>query len=275
MIGSEPEGDLALVLQGSPRMSAFVCEGVVDGMFTLGRARGASACDALVATALTELDRFGVARAGIAVEEGDAAAHAALTNHAERFFAIGEVDPHAGMPELRRLEGLARAYGLRAVTVSPSLLRPPLAIDDRRFYPVFAKCVELDVAICPSLGVPAERVPLWPQKVERIDEVACRFPELRIVMKHGCEPWQALAVLLMRKHANLFYLASALRPTRIPPEIVAFANEDGAHKILFASHPPAGVPREQIWKELPEAGFARSVWPRFLRDNAFRVFRLS
>ncbi len=248
---------------------------VIDPLYALAPARGGRAVDASLASALGELDRFGVARAGIVLNEGDDAAHAALTQHAERFFAIGEVDPHAGMPELRRLEELARSYELRAVSVSPSLLTPPLAIDDRRFYPVFAKCVELDVAICPSLGVPEERVPLWPQKVGRIDEVACRFPELRIVMKHGCEPWQALAVLLMRKHPNLFYLTSALLPGRIPAEIVAFANEDGAHKVLFASHPPAFVPRERIWKELPEAGFARSVWPRFLRDNAFQVFRLS
>jgi len=178
------------------------------------------------------------------------------------------------MPELRRLERLARAYGLRAVTASPALLRLPLAIDDARFYPVFAKCVELDVAICPSLGVPEERVPFWPQKVERIDAVANFFPELRIVMKHGCEPWQALAALLMRTHPNLFYLTSALLPSRIPAEIVAFANEDGADRILFASHPPAGEPRERIWKELPEIGFARHVWPRYLRENAFRVFKL-
>jgi hypothetical protein len=29
-----------------------------------------------------------------------------------------------------------------------------------------------------------------------------------------------------------------------------------------------------VFKELPEIDFARQVWPRFLRDNAARVFRL-
>ena len=48
------------------------------------------------------------------------------------------------------------------------------------------------------LGVPAERVPFAPQKVERIDEVAGFFPELRILMKDGGEPCQALAVTSTR-----------------------------------------------------------------------------
>jgi predicted TIM-barrel fold metal-dependent hydrolase len=173
------------------------------------------------------------------------------------------------MEELRRLERLAREHGLCAVTASPARLFLP--IDDKLFYPVFAKCVELDLAICPSLGVPAERVPFAPQKVERIDEVAAFFPELRIVMKDGGEPWQALAVLLMRKYPNLSYGTSRLLPSEIPAEIVAFANEDGAHQVLFASG-VSGL--ERVFKELPEIGFGRQVWPRFLRDNAARVFRL-
>jgi len=79
-----------------------------------------------------------------------------------------------------------------------------------------------------------------------------------------------VAVLLMRKHPNLSYLTSRLLPSEIPAEIVAFANEDGAHQVLFAS----GRPTERVFKELPEIGFARHVWPRFLRDNAARVFKL-
>jgi hypothetical protein len=240
----------------------------IEPLYALPRAEGTRALD----SALAELDRFGVARAGVAVTEGDALAEAALARHPERFFATLECDPRAGMAELRRIERLARRWGAKAVGASPALLGVP--VDDRRFYPLFAKCVELGLAFCPSLGVPEERVPFAPQKLERIDAVACAFPELRIVMRHGCEPWPALAVLLMRRHPKLFYLTSALLPRDYPPEIVAFANEDGADRVLFSSHPPAGEPRERVFKELREAGFARAVWRPFLRDNAFRVLRL-
>jgi predicted TIM-barrel fold metal-dependent hydrolase len=241
---------------------------VIDPLYTCARVPGTS-IEAAISAALAELDRFGVERAGISLDDDPELARAALTSHPARFFARSEVDPQRGMDELRRLERLAEDHGLRAVTASPARLFLP--IDDKLFYPVFAKCVELDLAICPSLGVPAERVPFAPQKVERIDEVAGFFPELRIVMKDGGAPWQALAVLLMRTHPNLSYLTSRLLPSEIPAEIVAFANEDGAHQVLFASGGPG---LERVFKELPEIDFARQVWPRFLRDNAARVFRL-
>jgi hypothetical protein len=241
---------------------------VIDPLYALARVPGAP-IEAALRAALAELDRFAVERAGISLDDDPELALAALASHPARFFARSEVDPRRGMGELRRLERLARDHGLRALTASPARLF--LAIDDKLFYPVFAKCVELDVAICPSLGVPEERVPFAPQKLERIDEVAWFFPELRIVMRDGCLPWSALAVLLLRKYPNLSYGTSRLLPSEIPAEIVAFANEDGTHQVLFASG-VSGV--ERVFKELPELGFARHVWPRFLRDNAARIFKL-
>lgn len=245
---------------------------IVDPFFALGRAPG-EAIERALAAALAELDRFGVERAGIDVDEDPELARAALAAHPQRFFARCEADPQRGMDELRRLERLARELQLRAVTAAPA--RRFVPIDDRRFYPIFAKCVELGVAICPSLGVPAERVPFAPQKVERIDAVACFFPELRIVMRGGCEPWQALAVGLMRRHPNLSYATGGICPSEIPAEVIAFANEDGAHQVLFASEPPAGAPPERFYKELPEIRLARPVWPRFLRENSARILKLA
>jgi predicted TIM-barrel fold metal-dependent hydrolase len=126
--------------------------------------------------------------------------------------------------------------------------------------------VELDLTVCPSLGVPEERVPFSPQKVERIDPVACLFPELRIVMRGGCAPWQALAVWLMQRHAKLFFAGCEL-----PDEVTAFANEAGHHQVHFASDT---VGLEGAAKGIPALVLSKSAWPRFLRENAVRVFRL-
>ena len=244
----------------------------IDPLYALARAPGAPV-EVALAAALAELDRFGIERAGICLDGDPELARAALASHPTRFFARCEVDPRGGMAELRRLERLARDHGLRAVTASPARIFLP--IDDKLFYPVFAKCIELDVALCPSLGVPEERVPFAPQKVERIDEVACFFPELRIVMRDGCEPWQALAVLLMRRHPNLSFSTGGRLPSEILPELIDFANEDGAHQVLFASQPGAEAKRERFYKELPEIGLTRPVWPRFLRENAARILKLA
>jgi predicted TIM-barrel fold metal-dependent hydrolase len=238
--------------------------GVVDPLFTLA---GDS-----VEQALAELDRFGIARAGLSLEERPALARAALAAHPERFFARTEVDPRGGMEALRRLEALARELPVRLVTTSPARFFTP--IDHEIFYPLFAKCCELDLALCTSLGVPPERVPFAPQKLERIDPVAWFFPELRIVMR-GCEPWQALAVLLMRKVPNLSLVSAGAPPSELPAELIAFANEDGAHQVWFASQAKTGEANERFYKALPDLPLARAVWPRFLRENAARILKLS
>ena len=57
-----------------------------------------------------------------------------------------------------------------------------------------------------TAGVPGPRVPMADQKVELIDEVCWFFPELKFVMRHGAEPWEALAVKLMLKWPGLHYI---------------------------------------------------------------------
>jgi hypothetical protein len=244
---------------------------VIDPFHALAR-RPDVKVETALAAAVAELDRFGIERAGVCLDREPELARAALAAFPARFFARCEADPCAGLTELRRLEALAREHNLRAATLSPARLFLPL--DDARCYPLFAKCVELDVALCPSVGVPRERVPFSPQKPERLDPVACHFPELRIVMRGGAEPWQALAVLLMRRHPNLSFATAGLAPSELPPEVLAFANEDGAHRVLFASEPPAAGSAERFYKGLPELGLARHVWPLFARDNSARILKL-
>jgi len=230
--------------------------------------------DDRVAATVAELDRFGIERAMIGIDDGNEAAHAALTSRPDRFFASYECDPNRGMEELRKMERLKRDYDIRAVTAFPSGLFPQTPIDDAKFYPVFAKCVELDIPICPCMGVPGPRFPMAPQHVERLDQVCWFFPELRIVMRHGCEPWQALAVKLMLKWPGLHYMTSAFAPKHYPRDIIEFANTRGADKILYAGYYPMGLSLERIFRELPEVPFRPQVWPKFLRNNALRVFKL-
>ena len=83
-------------------------------------------------------------------------------------------------------------------------------------YPIYAKCVELGVPIFACAGVPGPRFPMWPQEVRLIDQVMYDFPELVFVTRHGCEPWEDLAVKLMLKWPNLYYSTSRVRAEALP-----------------------------------------------------------
>jgi predicted TIM-barrel fold metal-dependent hydrolase len=141
-------------------------------------------------------------------------------------------------------------------------------------YPIYSTCCELDIAIFCCAGVPGPRLRMAPQRVELIDEVMYDFPELTFVTRHGCEPWEDLAVKLMLKWPGLHYSTSAFAPKHYPKAIIDYANTRGADKIMYAGYFPMGLSLERIVTELKDLPFKDEVWPKFLRGNAARVLGL-
>lgn len=228
----------------------------------------------LLKLTLDEMDKYGIERAMIGVSDRNEVSMRALKEHPDRFFASCEVNPNLGMDEVRRMVALHERFGIKAATAFPAGMYPQVPINDKRFYPIYAKCVELDIPICVCVGVPGPRIPMAPQDVALIDEVCWFFPELRFVMRHGAEPWTALAVKLMLKWPNLYYSTSAFAPRHYPKDIVDFANTRGADKVMYAGYFPMGLSLERIMSEMPNVPFRDPVWPKFLRENALRVFKL-
>lgn len=225
-----------------------------------------------VEVTLGEMDHCGVAMGMIHM--GGDVAERALGEHPDRFIPCVDVDPNDGVAGLRRIREAHQRWGIKAVTTFPAGTLPQVAVDDARYYPVYATCVELDVPIIVNAGVPGPRVPMLCQHVECFDQVCYDFPALRIVMRHGAEPWEELAVKLMLKWPGLYYMPSAFAPRYYPRTIVDYANTRGADKVMYAGYYPMGLSLRRIFEELPHLPFREHVWPKFLRDNAVRVFGL-
>jgi predicted TIM-barrel fold metal-dependent hydrolase len=125
-------------------------------------------------------------------------------------------------------------------------LAPQRSIDDAGCYPLYAACCELGIPVFVNVGVPGPRFPMAPQHVEHLDRVLYDFPELVVVMRHGGEPWEALAVKLMLKWPNLHYSTSAFAPKHYPRAIIDHANTRGADRIMYAGYFPMGLTLERI-----------------------------
>jgi len=221
---------------------------------------------------LHEMDRFGV-EIGLIGCEGEVNRRA-LKDHPDRFVASGQVDPNQGMDGIRRMVRQYEEFGVRAFGAFNAGFNPQVPIDDAKMYPIYAKCVELEVPIFVCAGVPGPRFPMACQKVELIDRVMYDFPELVFVTRHGCEPWEKLAVKMMLKWPNLYYATSAFAPRHYPEEIVRYANTRGADKIVYAGYFPMGLSLERIMTDMPHVPFRDHVWPKFLRENARKVLKL-
>ena len=59
-----------------------------------------------------------------------------------------------------------------------------------------------------------------------------------------------------------------------PVLLIDFANTRGADKVMYAGYFPMGLSLERIFADLPQVPFRDAVWPKFLRENAVRVFKL-
>jgi uncharacterized protein len=227
-----------------------------------------------VAFVVQQMDRHGIERAMIGTSFKNEDAQRAVKEYPDRFFGSFEVDPNRGMEGVRELEAAVAELGVKAASAFPAGLTPQVPINDKKFFPIYAKCVELDIPICVCAGVPGPRVPFGVQDVALIDEVCWFFPDLRFVTRHGCEPWADLAVKLLLKWPNLYYSTSAFAPRYYPKDIIHFANTRGADKVMYAGYFPMGLSLDRIFKELPDVPFRDHVWPGFLRKNAVRVFKL-
>jgi uncharacterized protein len=225
-----------------------------------------------VSLTLHEMDRFHI-EIGLVGCEGEVGQQA-LKRHPERFVACASVDPNRGMDGIRAMVRQYEEFGVRAFAVFNAGCNPQVGIGDPLMYPIYAKCVELGVPIFACAGVPGPRVPMWPQDVPLIDRVMYDFPELVFVTRHGCEPWEDLAVKLMLKWPNLYYSTSAFAPRHYPEAIIRYANSRGADKILYAGYFPFGLTLERIMSDMAQVPFKDSVWPKFLRENARRVLKL-
>jgi uncharacterized protein len=221
---------------------------------------------------LAEMDRHGLAQCLVNVEDPNGVR--ALREHPDRFFASIGANPNKGLEAVRKIEAYAADWDVKCVGAFPAGLHPQVAINDKKWYPIYMKCVELDLAFASTMGVPGPRIPFAPQDVAMLDEVCWFFPELRFVTRHGCEPWTDLAVKLMLKWPNLYYSTTAFAPKHYPKDIIHYANTRGTDKIIFSGYFPAGLTYDRIFAELPGVPFRDHVWSKFLRENAQRVFKL-
>jgi uncharacterized protein len=227
-----------------------------------------------IAVTLREMDLWGIEKGLIGVGDREGIGAKALTQHPDRFIPSASIDPNDGMKGISRLVSEYETYGIRAVGVFPAGTFPQVPINDKKMYPVYAKCVELGIPLFCCAGIPGPRLKAACQHVELIDEVMYDFPDLVFVTRHGCEPWTALAVKLMLKWPNLHYSTSAFAPKYYPADIINYANTRGADRIIYAGYFPMGLSLERIARELPLVGFKDEVWPKFLRTNALRVLGL-
>ncbi|UJA21798.1 amidohydrolase [Thermoleophilia bacterium SCSIO 60948] len=196
-----------------------------------------------------------------------------VATHPDRLAGVAAVDLRRPMEAVRELRRCVTELGFKGLRVLPWLWELPPT--DRRFYPLYAECVELDVPFCTQVG---HTGPLRPSETGRpipyIDQVALDFPELTIVGGHIGYPWTEEMIAVCRKHENVFIDTSAYTTKRLPDELITYmASRSGRRKVLFGTNYPMIFHHDAL-AGLGERVDDEDVRERYLDGNARRVFGL-
>jgi hypothetical protein len=231
-----------------------------------------------VAATLKTLDEAGVAKSlisawvaprNVMISNDEVAGFVAESKG--RLVGVGSVDISKPMQAVREIRRCVRELGFKAIRVLPWLWEVPPT--DRRFYPVYTACCELNVPFCTQIG---HTGPLMPSEVGRpiyLDQVALDFPELRIVGGHIGYPWTDEAIAVATKHENVFIDTSAYTVKRYPLQLVEFMRAHGRTKVLFGTNYPMMTPAKAL-EGLDTLGLDAEARELFLAGNAARVFAL-
>lgn len=191
--------------------------------------------------------------------------------HPDRFAGLVAVDLDRPMDAVRELRHWVTDGGFVGLRVVPWLWRLPPT--DRRYYPLFAECVQLGVPFCTQVG---HTGPMCPSETGRpipyIDEIAIDFPELVIVCGHVGYPWTEEMIAVARKHENVYIDTSAYTTKRLPAELIAFVKTGaGQRKVLFGTNYPM-IGHGHALDGLDELGLSDAARHDYLHANAARVF---
>jgi hypothetical protein len=189
-----------------------------------------------------------------------------------RLVGIAAVNLYRPVEAVRELRRCVRDLGFRGLRVIPWLWNLPP--NDRRYYPLYAECVELGVPVCLQVGHTGPLCPSEPGRpIPYVDEVALDFPELAIVGGHIGYPWTQEMITLATKYPNVYIDTSAYKAKRYPTELVEYMRRHGRKKVLFGTNYPM-LTASACLEGIDALALDEETKRLFLHDNAERVFGL-
>lgn len=244
--------------------------------------------DAPVGEFVDYIDSIGITKAVIKAKDIETTYQRKIRNESvaglvrqypERFIGFAGVDPYKGMDAVRELEYAVRQLGLRGLAMEP--FEYNLRANDRRFYPLYSKCVELDIPVNLHCSINYSTMSRMDYgKPIYLDDVAVDFPELKIIAMTSGWPWVGELIGVAWRHANVYIETAAVRPRYMAMpntgwgELVHYGNTVIQDKILFSSSWPL-LPIERTIQEIRELPLKETVVNKWLYGNAARLLGLS
>ena len=203
-----------------------------------------------------------------------------LSKYPNRFLGFAGYNPHKGTESLKVVRKALTEQGFKAVVLPP--YEHGVKADDRKYYPLYALCEELDVPVWIHSSINYYReTSLYIDHPSNLEAPLIDFKNLKVIAGHGGWPWVPDMIAMLLKYENLYVDTSAFRPTYIATPnsgwdmFMYYANNLIQDKIIFGSDwLTLGIPINEFIKEVEEWPLKDSVREKFYWKNAYKLFKL-
>ncbi len=195
-----------------------------------------------------------------------------VAKHPDRFVGVGSADTADRKTAFAMIDETI-ALGLKAVNLEPGVSSVPMRADDRRLYPIYAKCEDAGLPVVLMTGGGAGPDLSYNDPVS-LDRLLGDFPGLRVVSAHGGWPYVQEVLGVAFRRENL-YLCPDMYLGAMPgtSEYLAAANGYLSERFLFGTAYPF-CPLKPYVDWFLSQGLSETALGRVLSENARTLLSL-
>lgn len=197
-----------------------------------------------------------------------------VSRYPDQLIGFCTVDPGSNDNMADVVREQVKQHGMRGVNLQP--FSYAIRANDTRFYKLYETCQELDVPVTihSSINFSTNRSIDFGRPLYLCD-VACEFPDLKIVANHGGWPWVPEMVAVAWKHPNVYIELGAVAPRYIGTPgsgwevLLQFGNSILQDRVLFATD--CMVPFERAVSEMQALPLKPHVKEKWMGSNALSL----
>ncbi len=173
-----------------------------------------------------------------------------VQKHPDRLIGFAIINPNDIPSSLNELERCRAEFGFKGLKLHPSMQE--FFSNSSELFPIYEYCQNHQLPILFHTGA---SLPSHSDKFSHpilLDDVAVKFPNLKIIVAHMGRPYYQDAALLIRKHANIYADLCAnegrVGGTALLEEALTWIKTyaDGVKRLLFSSDFPVFDPKKGL-----------------------------
>jgi uncharacterized protein len=198
-----------------------------------------------------------------------------VKKYPKKFIGLAGVDPYKGHQAVQELEHAVKNLGLKGLNLWT--FEYNMYPHDRRLYPLYEKCMELDVFVSMESSMHFSRMAVMDLcRPIYLDYVAVDFPDLKIVGSTPGWPWVSELIGVAWRHPNVYIATSVTRPIYMAKQgmgyepLMQLGNNVLQDRIIFGSGFPL-LPIKRTVDELKQLPLKEETKEKWLYRNAAKL----